>query len=78
MINAGDKVEEIATGRRGVIEKILSNGPSGRSIPYEWHVVFVVDGKEPSRLTFSNEKELKSLMDETDEGGLYPAGPIQK
>ena len=38
MINAGDKVEEIATGRRGVIEKILSNGPSGRSIPYEWHV----------------------------------------
>lgn len=75
MCNAGDNVEVIATGRQGVIEKILSEGPSGRQAPYEWQVRFT-DGKEPAQFHCRDKKELKSLMKEP-EAGISPAEPIQ-
>jgi hypothetical protein len=40
MYKAGDKVEVIATGRPGQIDKILCEGPSGKQVPYEWQVRF--------------------------------------
>lgn len=75
MYKAGDKVEVIATGRPGEIDKILCEGPSGQQVPYEWQVRFT-DGKEPSRFHCRDENELSSLMEEP-ESGISPAEPIQ-
>jgi hypothetical protein len=75
MFNAGDKVEVIATGRPGEIDKILCEGPLGKQIPYEWQVRYT-DGNAPSRFTCRDENELKSMMDEP-EPGISPAEPIQ-
>jgi hypothetical protein len=76
MLNAGDKVEEITTGRPGEIDKILCEGPSGKQVPYEWQVRFT-DGKAPPRFNCRDESELKNLMDEPGPG-ISPAEPIQK
>jgi hypothetical protein len=76
MFNAGDRVEVIATGRPGEIDKILCEGPSGKQVPYEWQVRYT-DGKIPPRFDCRDEKELKSLMDEP-EPGIFPAEPIQE
>jgi hypothetical protein len=73
MLQAGDKIEEIATGRQGEIKITQSDGSRGAGITTEWQVVFV-DG---TRKTFCEEKELKSMMKKS-QAGISPAEPLQK
>jgi hypothetical protein len=73
MLQVGDKVEEIATGRQGKIVIMQSDGSRGNGITTEWQVIFV-DG---TRKHFRNENELKSLMAKP-EPGISPVEPLQK
>jgi hypothetical protein len=73
MFQAGDKIEEISTGRQGEIKITQSDGSRGTGITTEWQVVFV-DG---TRKTFREENEMKSLM-KKPEPGISPAEPLQK
>jgi hypothetical protein len=62
LIQAGDTVEEIATGRHGKLTSVESNNPSANTsatvTPIKWHVHFS-DGKEPVFRTFHKESDLR-------------------
>jgi hypothetical protein len=73
MLQAGDKVQEIATGLQGVIKMTHSDGSKGNGIITALDVEFV----NGTRKTFYDESELKSLM-EPPEAGFSPAEPLQK
>lgn len=75
MFNAGDKVEVIATGRPGEINKIDFEGEIGKTVPRKWHGRYT-DGKEPATFCCHDEKELKSMEEEPDLG-MSPDEPIQ-
>jgi hypothetical protein len=73
MLQAGDKIQEISTGRQGEIKITQSDGSRGNGITTEWQVVF----EDGTRKTFRDENELKSLMKKPD-AGISPAEPLQK
>ena len=72
MLNAGDRVEEIATGLQGEVYEVVLEGPVGRATIREWRVRFTDGTRKP----FRDEKELKRLPDE-QEGGFHPTEPVQ-
>lgn len=63
MFNSGDKVEEIATGRQGVV---AASGRVGEP-PYRWTVQFN-DGKAPLIMDFSIAAELRLIPASTEPG----------
>jgi hypothetical protein len=73
MHEAGDKIEELSTGRKGEIRVTQSDGSRGDGITTDWQVVF----EDGTRKTFRDENEMKSLMKRPD-AGISPAEPLQK
>jgi hypothetical protein len=78
VLHAEDVVEEIATGRRGQIDNIHSEGVLGQEpIPNLWRVHFS-DGKEPLWKSFKQENELRLITcpHADPEPGFAPTRPI--
>jgi hypothetical protein len=61
-MEAGDTIEEIATGRRGQLSSVESINPvahrGGTPVPIKWHVHFS-DGEEPEFQVFGNHGDLR-------------------
>ena len=78
MLHEGDVVEEIATGRRGVVDSIGSTLVNKQEIQNSWRVRFN-DGKEPLSKYFTTEADLRLAEcphQNQGEPGFYPSRPI--
>jgi len=78
MLHNGDGVEEVATGRRGVIDGIGSSVVNKQETQNSWSVRFN-DGKEPLIKIFTNREDFNLVgCPHQDEGepGFYPSRSI--
>jgi hypothetical protein len=74
MLHNGDWVEEIATGRRGVIDSINASVAGKQEIQTHWRVLFK-DGKEPLLKIFTKQEDFKLMRcphEDKGEPGFYP------